>query len=475
MREDRGAYATLEGETRSRAKRLQLSRWTSVCAAGLLLALAAALTACKDVDIGAAYTPQGLAFTDTDSGPTLGGTVTITPPLIVRDIDAYRLYFGGETLANARLAEIGSAAPAAAPAVIIDDHTEIPSGATHFWVFPVVNGAELEYAAALAISNYIHVPVPMLFSLAPDRGMQGSTFEVTLSGADFDSGATVTVSGSGIEVDDVTVVSASEITARFAIATETALSELGVTVTTAGGSSIAQTFTVCDEGDEDCGVLDGGWAYENLRADSGECEAPVGPSPDGPLTGRVAYVLDISRSMATSFTVDGQPFSRNSLLRQVWFDEVTRLVGTPSFFNVILFNETHELWKSTLQFASAQNVKTAKDWYDSPVSEQPRRDLAPGGNTNGVYGALEQAFKQSGVETIVFVSDGFPNGPGNDPLGIIDTSITEWNPTSRITLHTVGLMLGGNEDKTPAESFMKSLAEANGGCFVRYEADPVAP
>lgn len=483
MKEYRGALFPLIGELRGDAGQLQrrFRRMSVVPAAALLLLLVMALTGCDDENFGVGYTPQGLAFTDTDDGLTLGGIVTITPGSSAQSIEAYRLYFGGSTPATAKLALIGSAAAdTATPIVIIAAGTEIPSGATHFWVFPVVKGVEVEFAASLEISNHISAPVPMLFSLTPNQGTPGGAYVVTLMGAGFESDATVELSGSGseikVEAGDVTIVSAGSITARFTIEAESAPGEIGVTVTTAGGSSIAQAFTICDEGATDCGALDGGWAYGSLRADSGTCDAPVGPSPGGPLTGRVAYVLDISRSMATSFTIDGQPSSRSSVLRQIWFDEVDRLVNTPSFFNAIIFNETLELWRPNLQFASSTNVLNVKTWFDSPVSEgPPRRDLAPGGNTNGAYGALERAFNQTGVETIVFISDGFPSGPDNDPLNIIDTSITQWNPSGRVILHAIGVTLGGQEDKAQAASFMKALAEANGGCFVQYEADPVAP
>ncbi|MGE5644556.1 MAG: DUF4082 domain-containing protein, partial [Acidobacteriota bacterium] len=63
-------------------------------------------------------------------------------------------------------------------------------------------------------------------------------------GTNFVSGATVAVSGTGVTVSGVTVVSATQITANFVIGASATTGARNVTVTTTGGTTGAVTFTV---------------------------------------------------------------------------------------------------------------------------------------------------------------------------------------------------------------------------------------
>jgi hypothetical protein len=67
---------------------------------------------------------------------------------------------------------------------------------------------------------------------------------VTLAGANFAVGATVGVSGTGVTVSNVKVVTPDQITATFTIQGAAAPGPLNVTVTTTSGTSNAVTFTV---------------------------------------------------------------------------------------------------------------------------------------------------------------------------------------------------------------------------------------
>jgi sugar lactone lactonase YvrE len=89
--------------------------------------------------------------------------------------------------------------------------------------------------------------VPTLTSISPASGLRGSSAQVTLTGTNFDTraGSTTVASGSNsISVGNVTVNSATSLTATFNIAAGTALGSYNVTVTTPGGSSNAVAFAV---------------------------------------------------------------------------------------------------------------------------------------------------------------------------------------------------------------------------------------
>lgn len=92
---------------------------------------------------------------------------------------------------------------------------------------------------------------PALASLDPDEAEQGSTVVVTLIGTGFiDGGTTPAVSGTGVSVSDVEVISATELTAQLTIGEGATLGARSVTVTTAGGTSNALTFTVTEAEEE---------------------------------------------------------------------------------------------------------------------------------------------------------------------------------------------------------------------------------
>jgi hypothetical protein len=100
-------------------------------------------------------------------------------------------------------------------------------------------------AIGSAIVTVTAPPVaPTLSSIAPNSGTQGTSVHVTLAGSNFRSGATVAVTGSGVSVTGITVVSSTQITATFVVAATAATGARSVTVTTAGGTSAPQSFTV---------------------------------------------------------------------------------------------------------------------------------------------------------------------------------------------------------------------------------------
>ena len=85
---------------------------------------------------------------------------------------------------------------------------------------------------------------PVLTSITPNGGTQGTSVAVTLAGSNFLPGTTMAVSGTGVSVTGVTVASSTRLTATFVIAATAAVGARSVTVATTAGSSAAQTFTV---------------------------------------------------------------------------------------------------------------------------------------------------------------------------------------------------------------------------------------
>jgi hypothetical protein len=100
-------------------------------------------------------------------------------------------------------------------------------------------------AAATAV-----VPVvPTLTGVAPAGGEQGATVAVTVTGTNFQSGATLSV-GAGVTVTNVTVPAATQLQATLSIAGGAAVGPRDVTVTNpgGGGATLAGGFTVTAPG-----------------------------------------------------------------------------------------------------------------------------------------------------------------------------------------------------------------------------------
>ena len=88
---------------------------------------------------------------------------------------------------------------------------------------------------------------PTLSSIAPNDGDQGESVAVTLTGSDFvTDGTSVSVSGTGVAVSNISVSSLTSLTASFTIDSGAADGARNVTVTTAAGTSGAVTFTVIE-------------------------------------------------------------------------------------------------------------------------------------------------------------------------------------------------------------------------------------
>ena len=85
---------------------------------------------------------------------------------------------------------------------------------------------------------------PTLASISPTGGTQGTSVPVTLTGANFVAGASVSVTGTGVTVSNVTVASSTRITATFTIGSSATVGSRNVTVTTSSGASGAVTFTI---------------------------------------------------------------------------------------------------------------------------------------------------------------------------------------------------------------------------------------
>ncbi|HEX6164408.1 MAG TPA: glycine-rich protein [Vicinamibacterales bacterium] len=89
----------------------------------------------------------------------------------------------------------------------------------------------------------VTVPAPGLFGIGPSAAVTGTSGVFTLSGSAFGTNTTVSVSGSGVTISDVSVQDSGTLTARFTVDANADIGERFITVTTPTGSA-SHVFTL---------------------------------------------------------------------------------------------------------------------------------------------------------------------------------------------------------------------------------------
>lgn len=167
---------------------------------------------------------------------------------------------------------------------------------------------------------------------------------------------------------------------------------------------------------------------------------------------KVVFVMDVSYSMSWG--------NRRDLAEQNLTQTLNSLQGNVEF-NVIFFGDKVHPWKSKLTKVSQVHIRQALQM----MKEVP---LKPGTNT---YDALTFALNLEEVDTIFFLSDGYPTfGPFRKPEEILK-ELARLNQHKKIRINTIGIFRGsppeGHQDSEPDKSelkkFMKDLADAHFG------------
>lgn len=185
---------------------------------------------------------------------------------------------------------------------------------------------------------------------------------------------------------------------------------------------------------------------------------------------RVIFILDISASMQIPTGAAKDAKHPGGLTRfEVMRQEAKRVIeelDPDAKFNVIAFSDAALSWKPKLVVASESNKTAAHRFVDQ---------LKPVGQTNS-FGALEAAFADREVDSIYFLSDGFPTGGRITDYTKICAEVQKWNVTRNVRVHTIAFLAGDgtplriNEgNKSMPKAFMSQLAAENGGHYKLVE------
>ena len=175
---------------------------------------------------------------------------------------------------------------------------------------------------------------------------------------------------------------------------------------------------------------------------------------------RIIFVLDVSNSMA---------WNNRLVLAKAELVNVIEKLRKETRFNLLTFSNRVNAWQKGLKKALPGSRARAKRFA--------RVHKALGG-TNTIA-ALHTALSDPDVDTIFFLSDGFPSmGPVIDPELIL-LDVARRNRFRKIRVHCIALVVGeppaafaGMENSASAKAFMKRLAEENDGIFKIVDTAP---
>ncbi len=184
---------------------------------------------------------------------------------------------------------------------------------------------------------------------------------------------------------------------------------------------------------------------------------PISQSPEffglRPVSGRLLFVVDRSRSMRTSFGTDGRTRHEEAIFQLLAYLEKS---GEDTLFSVVLFNDRTARWRSRLNRASASNLAHLRRWLDSKPADgstQLREGIAAALELNGA-GLIP--LERVEADTVIVLCDGeTDSGPA-----WIRPWLERVNGEAQIVFHCVQI---GSE----GDGSLRQLAEGTGGDYIR--------
>jgi hypothetical protein len=177
-----------------------------------------------------------ISINPTAASVTVGSTAQFAATVTNATSSSVTWSVNGIAGGNGTVGTISSAGLYTAPATV-------PSGGT-VTVQATSTASTSTSASGTVTITAPQASAPVLSSISPSSGTQGNNITVTLNGANFQSGASVGVGGSGISISSANVLSASQIQAVLSIGSSASTGADGITVTTSAGTTAAQPFMV---------------------------------------------------------------------------------------------------------------------------------------------------------------------------------------------------------------------------------------
>jgi hypothetical protein len=180
----------------------------------------------------------------------------------------------------------------------------------------------------------------------------------------------------------------------------------------------------------------------------------------GTVTAKSAtFVIDISGSMDTRFTLNGRAYSRLSYVVEHLSKVISEQLKPYQEYNIIIFNDSPAICFTKPAAATPANIQTGLAFL---------RKWSARGGTN-TYSALSLAFSSSPDTVAVYLlSDGLPNS-GQAPQ--IINALPQWNAkraaNRQINVFSTAFLLGASSgsEKKESAAFMEQVAAVTKGVF----------
>jgi len=165
-------------------------------------------------------------------------------------------------------------------------------------------------------------------------------------------------------------------------------------------------------------------------------------------TDRVCFVLDASGSMDSVDAASKEKRTRLEVAKAELLAAVARL-SDKARVNVVLFDTKWRQWQKSAVPLGAANRKGLERYVTGQKTA---------GHTN-LYGGLEAALADAGIDTVYLLSDGIPDRGSYTRTATILRAVRRLNQTRRVAIHTIAVGLDSE--------LLNALAAENGGRHVR--------
>ncbi len=166
------------------------------------------------------------------------------------------------------------------------------------------------------------------------------------------------------------------------------------------------------------------------------------------------FIIDVSGSMRAKDPSD--PDNTRLERAKAQLNKAVKRLRRGTKFNIIAYSNTVRSWQKKMQISKKSALKKASDFV---------KGLQPIGLTH-TDDAIEKAFQDIRVDTIILLSDGVPAKQNQQNPQVLIEKILKWvkdnNSSRKIKIDTFGFEGGGAGG---LGGFLKKLAEDNGGTY----------
>lgn len=206
-------------------------------------------TATAGVHTFTVTTPSGtsnsLPFTVNTTGPSLTSLTSLSPSGGLHGTTVNSILTGSSFIAGAKVNVSGSGVTVSN--IVVLNATTI-TASFHIATTAATGSYNVTVATSAGTSNAhaftVGLAIPILTTVAPNSGLQGTSLRVALKGANFTSSAAVKIAGAGLTVSNISYITSGQLNITITISSTVPDGSYNVSVSTSAGTSGSMNFDV---------------------------------------------------------------------------------------------------------------------------------------------------------------------------------------------------------------------------------------